>query len=148
MAITVQDNAAKQRYELWDGHLLIGLAAYRKEGNQIAFTHTEIAEDYGGQGLATQLIKAALDDSARHGLLVLPYCPFVAGFIRKHPDYAPLVPAARRGAFGLTSPVAPHSHGAPAARPGAPGSAPGSAARSAPRPPGSARRAWRCRPRG
>jgi hypothetical protein len=32
---------------------------------------------------------------------VMPYCPFVKTFIRKHPEYLDLVPQTERNAFGL-----------------------------------------------
>ncbi len=35
------------------------------------------------------------------GLAVLPDCPFVRGWIAKHPDYADLVPADRRADYDL-----------------------------------------------
>ncbi|MDR0432818.1 MAG: N-acetyltransferase [Bifidobacteriaceae bacterium] len=101
MAITVQDNPTDAAYELFDGDQLIGLAQYKQAGQQIAFTHTEVAEAYGGQGLGHRLVKAALDDARAHNWQVLPYCPFVAKFISTNPSYIDLVPAGRRAAFGL-----------------------------------------------
>jgi predicted GNAT family acetyltransferase len=101
MAITVQDNPGDSQYELFDGSQLIGLAQYKRSGTQIAFTHTKVAPERGGRGLGHQLIRAALDDSAKHGWQVLPYCPFVAEFIAENPEYAQLVPPARRPGFGL-----------------------------------------------
>jgi uncharacterized protein len=65
--------------------------------------HTEVAEKFGGRGLASALIRSALDTVRERGGQVLPYCPFVKAFIQKHPDYADLVPPARRAAFGLST---------------------------------------------
>jgi predicted GNAT family acetyltransferase len=101
MTITVQDHPDEAAYELFDGDKLIGLAQYQRTGNQIAFTHTEVDPAYGNRGLGHQLVQAALDDASRNGWQVLPYCPFVAEFITQNPDYAQLVPAGRRGSFGL-----------------------------------------------
>ena len=44
-----------------------------------------------GQGLGGVLVRAALDRARERGLAVLPQCPFVRGWIAKHPDYADLV---------------------------------------------------------
>jgi predicted GNAT family acetyltransferase len=63
--------------------------------------HTEVADEYGGRGLATELIRATLDDARTRGRHVLPYCPFVKGFLAKNPDYADLVPIEQRSRFGL-----------------------------------------------
>ena len=43
----------------------------------------------------------ALDVVRERGLAALPDCPFVRGWIGKHPDYADLVPADRRADYGL-----------------------------------------------
>jgi predicted GNAT family acetyltransferase len=101
MAITVQDSPGESRYELLDGAKLIGLADYKRGGNQIAFTHTEVSPEYESRGLGHRLVRAALDDAAQHGWQVIPYCPFVSQFIVENQDYARLVPQARRAAFGL-----------------------------------------------
>ncbi|MFD5436489.1 GNAT family N-acetyltransferase [Kitasatospora sp. NPDC127067] len=47
------------------------------------------------------LARGALDDARARGLHVLPYCPFIRGWIRKHPEYADLVPEASRARLGL-----------------------------------------------
>ena len=81
----------KNRYELrLDGHL-IGLADYRRRNGRIALTHTEVDPSCEGRGLGGRLAAAALDDAAREGLEVAPLCPFIAYYIRKHPEYAKLV---------------------------------------------------------
>jgi uncharacterized protein len=54
-----------------------------------------------GEGLATLLIKAALDTARAEGLAVLPYCRFVQRFIKRHREYLDLVPAERRTKFAL-----------------------------------------------
>jgi predicted GNAT family acetyltransferase len=66
------------------------------------FTHTEVDEAYQGQGLASRLIRAALDGSRRKGLEVTPLCPYVANFIRRHPEYLKLVDEAHRAQLGGT----------------------------------------------
>ena len=80
------------RYELRIGGRLVGLAAYRRRDGRIAFTHTEVDEACEGRGLGSRLAAAALDDARRQGLEVVPLCPFIAHYIARHPEYAPLVP--------------------------------------------------------
>jgi predicted GNAT family acetyltransferase len=101
MSITVQDNAAESRYELYDGQSLVGLAEYRLRPGHIAFTHTEVAPEFANRGYATGLVRAALDDARRRDLAVLPYCGFVQHFILDNPEYASLVPSARRASFSV-----------------------------------------------
>ncbi|WBH15165.1 GNAT family N-acetyltransferase [Sphingomonas radiodurans] len=86
----VRDNRAEQEFELEvDGHR--ALAAYQREGNRIVFTHTTVPPAIEGRGVASKLIRAALDSARDQRLKVVPQCAFVAGFIRKHPEYRDLV---------------------------------------------------------
>jgi len=101
MPITVQDNAAEHRYELYDDQALVGLAVYRRTGNQMAFTHTEVQPHRARRGLGSELIAMALDDVRSRRMQLLPYCRFVRDFVASHAEYQDLVPAARRASFGL-----------------------------------------------
>ena len=87
---SVRDNRAEQEFELEvDGHR--ALAAYQREGNRIVFTHTAVPPAIEGRGVASKLIRAALDSARDQGLKVVPQCAFVAAFIGKHPEYRDLV---------------------------------------------------------
>jgi predicted GNAT family acetyltransferase/glutaredoxin len=79
------------RYELRLGGRLIGLAAYHRRNGRIAFTHTEVDESCEGRGFGSLLAAAALEDAERDGLEVVPLCPFIASYIKRHPQYEPLV---------------------------------------------------------
>lgn len=90
----VADVIDAHRYEVRAGSALGGFAEYTVaagSGAHIVFTHTEITPALRGQGLASRLVKAALDDARGRGLTVVPVCPFVARWIRLHPEYADLV---------------------------------------------------------
>lgn len=94
----------RNRYEIAVDDQPAGFTRYehRKGGSgEIVFIHTEIDDSFSGQGLGNTLIRYALDDARTKGLAVIPYCPFVRGFIAKHEDYVDLVPQDRRAAFKL-----------------------------------------------
>lgn len=99
--IAIRDAPDEQRYEVRADGELAGFAQYRAKPGQIAFTHTEIDDRFEGQGLAGKLVASALDDARRRGLAVLPFCPFVKGYIERHREYLDLVPEDRRSQFGL-----------------------------------------------
>lgn len=101
MATTVANNTQEQRFEVHVDGALAGHTDYKPSGENRAFVHTEISEDYAGQGLAKILIKNALDQTRAEGLGVLPFCPFVHGFITKNHDYLDLVPTWARERMGL-----------------------------------------------
>lgn len=89
-ALDVRDNPDEARYEVEvDGEL--GMIEYRLRGTTIIFTHTEVPEAFEGRGIASAIARFALDDARARGLRVVPQCPFVAGYIKRHPEYEDLV---------------------------------------------------------
>jgi predicted GNAT family acetyltransferase/glutaredoxin len=93
----VLDAPEASRYELRLDGRLVGLAAYRRRDGRIAFTHTEVDETLAGRGFGSRLAAAALDDASRRGLDVVPLCPFIASYIKRHPEYERLVAPGYRG---------------------------------------------------
>lgn len=82
----IDDNPADQRYEaLIDGQLA-GFIQYQLRDDVITMYHTEVDPAYGGQGVGGELAKVALDDVKQRGLGLAPLCPFIANFVRRHPD--------------------------------------------------------------
>jgi predicted GNAT family acetyltransferase len=101
MHSVVRDNPDEERYEIVVDGRLAGFAQYRVRPGLLAFVHTEVDDAYEGQGLGSKLVDFALADVRGRDLDVLPFCPFVNAYIRRHPEYTELVPADRREAFGL-----------------------------------------------
>lgn len=99
----VTHNPAASRYELHVGTALAGFVTYRfdDEDQVLALLHTEVEPAFKGEHLATLLARFSLDDARARGLAVLPYCPYIASWIRKHPEYTDLVPVVYRPDFGL-----------------------------------------------
>ncbi len=89
--ITTADDADRERYEIRADGRLAGFLRYRAAPGQIELIHTEVLDDFEGRGLGGRLIAFALDDARARGLAVIPTCPFVADYIRRHPGYADLV---------------------------------------------------------
>ncbi len=89
--IEVADAPERSRFEISVDGALAGFAVYRLRPDRIIFVHTEIDDAYAGQGLGGKLARAALDTARARGLAVRPECPFIKGWIAKHPDYADLV---------------------------------------------------------
>ena len=79
------------RYELRSGDDLIGIVAYRLAAGVITLVHTEVRDEFEGQGHAATLARGALDDARSRGLRVVPSCPYIASYVEKHPEYADLV---------------------------------------------------------
>ena len=80
---------------------MAGYTEYRTGPGVRSFMHTIIDEKFRGQGLASVLVKQALDETRSEGLLVEPYCPFTRRYIKEHLEYLDLVAEDRREAFDL-----------------------------------------------
>lgn len=93
MPIDTVDNSTESRFEILVDGKVAGFADYRLLPTKIVFTHTEVLPDYEGQGLASKLVKHALQASADAGLRVVPLCPYVAKYIARHPEFKDLVDA-------------------------------------------------------
>ncbi len=85
------DNERELRYEWWEGGERVGSIAYRTEPGVRVLVHTEVEPRLEGGGVGARLVGAALDDVRARGLLLVPLCPFVAAYVRRHPEYADLV---------------------------------------------------------
>jgi predicted GNAT family acetyltransferase len=89
--VRIQDNPRELRYELRVGGELVGQIRYRRKPGSVVLVHTEIDPEIEGQGLGAALVRGALEDIRSRGELVVPFCPFVAAYIRRHPEYKDLV---------------------------------------------------------
>lgn len=89
--LTVRDVPGANRYEIREGDRVLGVAVHRRRGNVTDFLHTEVDQDSGRPKVGSTLVRAALDDVRAHGGTVIASCPFVRGWIERHPDYADLV---------------------------------------------------------
>ncbi len=93
----VRDVPQEQRYEIAVAGRRAGFAAYVDRpggeggGQRRVFTHTEIDDAYAGQGLGGVLVRSALDAVRASGRRVVPVCPFVSAYLKRHPEYDDLV---------------------------------------------------------
>ena len=96
------NDEVQRRYEARQGDALAAFAEYNLMGNNtIMFTHTEVLPAFEGQGVGSAIARHVLDEARDAGMQVIPVCQFIAGYIRKHPDYATLVRDNVRRAFKI-----------------------------------------------
>ncbi|MBR0697410.1 GNAT family N-acetyltransferase [Bradyrhizobium lablabi] len=86
----VRDNKAQRRFELDTGGG-IAFANYRLTPSAVIITHTETPHALRGRGIASKLVKGALDLIRADGQKVVAGCGFVVDYLHKHPEYADLV---------------------------------------------------------
>lgn len=94
--LEVEHRPRQRRYEVeLDGHT--AFLQYRQMGASFVITHTEVPPEFEGKGIGGALVRTVLDDVRDQGLVVVPLCPFVRSYIRKHPEYLDLVGFGERG---------------------------------------------------
>ncbi|GAA3925086.1 GNAT family N-acetyltransferase [Microbacterium soli] len=83
----------QSRYVLLDrgedgtGATEIGEESYVDVGDERVLHHTGVSEEYGGQGLASRLVLAAVEDTVASGRSIVPVCPYVVAWLPKHPEF-------------------------------------------------------------
>ena len=85
----VRDNKAKHRFEL-DVEGAVAFANYRLTPSAVIITHTETPRSLRGRGIASELVKGALELIRADGLKVVAGCSFVVDYLAKHPEVADL----------------------------------------------------------
>lgn len=91
--VTVVDNKERHQYEAHLDGALAGVLTYTVRDGVAVLPHTGVQPRYEGRGIGGRLAKAALDDARAQDLKVAPWCPFIAAYIEKNPEYADLVVA-------------------------------------------------------
>ena len=87
---TLIDNADEKQYEFHiEGH--IAKIEYIKAGHKIFLTHTEVPKELEGKGIGSAIVKTVLAEVEKNDWTLVPLCPFVAAYIKRHPEWRKLV---------------------------------------------------------
>lgn len=86
----LKDNTEARQYEV-SVEEQIARIEYIKAQDKIYLTHTEVPLSLEGKGIGSKIVEMALKDVARQDLTLIPLCPFVAGYIKDHPEWKKLV---------------------------------------------------------
>ena len=93
MSVTVADNPMASRYEARLDGALAGVCEYDLTPDTIIFLHTVVAQKYEGQGVGGAIARYVLDDARERDLQVRALCPFIRGWMERHPEYSDLISA-------------------------------------------------------
>lgn len=84
--ITYADNPAAHHFEARDGESVAGFIDYRvPDATHVDLLHTEVDDAHQGQGIASELVRAALEEARSKGRKVIATCPYVARWLQRHP---------------------------------------------------------------
>jgi predicted GNAT family acetyltransferase len=89
--LRIEDNRELSRFEVFVDGSLAGFTGYHVRPGLVTLLHTEIDPAFEGRGIGTRFVAGVLDELRRRDEHVLPICPFVRAFLKRHPDYADLV---------------------------------------------------------
>ena len=98
--ISVVDDQERSRYELRVDGTVAGQLVYDDAGTRRTLIHTEIDPAFEGHGLGSHLAAGALDDARQRGLTVVPLCPFVTAYLRRHHEQLDVVEEPYRTRLG------------------------------------------------
>ena len=82
MKVTL-DEAASRYIIMVDG-AQAGFIQIEQSVDAVAFTHTEVNRDFEGKGVASRLAQDALTDAASRGKTIVPQCPYIARYLKRH----------------------------------------------------------------
>ena len=85
----VRDNKVLNRFEM-DVEGAVAFANYRLTPQAVIITHTETPRALRGRGVASELVKGALESIRADGRKVIAGCGFVVDYLYRHPEYADL----------------------------------------------------------
>lgn len=89
-ALPLVNNEADKQFELTvEGHK--ALIAYDIRNGSIALLHTEVPAAIEGRGVAAAIVEKTLNYIEEQGLRLVPLCPYVQSYLKKHPEWNRLV---------------------------------------------------------
>jgi uncharacterized protein len=91
MPFCVQHNVNSKRFEMQVGNEPLAFLSYTRDGDRVSYDHTFIPDALRGRGLATTLIRTALDEARRQKWKIVPRCSSVARFMTQHPEFSDLL---------------------------------------------------------
>ncbi len=86
----LKDNQQENQYELHIGESIAKIEYIKAQG-KIFLTHTEVPKQMEGQGIGSSIVKKALEDIQRQDLVLVPLCPFIASYLKRHPEWKMLL---------------------------------------------------------
>ena len=85
--VSTTRNDAQHRYEWHVGGKLAVEIRYIDKPGHVEFIHTDTAEQFRGHGLAKVLAHFALDDVVASGKRIIPHCPYIAVWLKRHHEF-------------------------------------------------------------
>lgn len=90
--VTLQNNESSRQFE-WhiEGKIAKIEYDFSADKKRIFLIHTEIPAALEGQGVASRLVQAVLEHIEEKGWKLVPLCPYVKSYLKRHPEYKRLL---------------------------------------------------------
>jgi len=95
--VEIVDVPDANRYEARVGGTVAGWVDYRRVRDRLVALHTEVEPAFGGQGIASALVRRVIDDARAAGTPITPRCPFFVSHFDRHPEDRDIVAMPPRG---------------------------------------------------
>ncbi len=89
--VEIRDNQDAGRFEAVQDGEVVAYTEYSLSDGVMTMPHTVTDPEHRGQGLAAQVVEAALTAAADAGLTVRPTCSYVRDHIAEHPEFERLL---------------------------------------------------------
>lgn len=86
MEVKIKENTEKKRFEV-EVENKIALIEYIRAEDKMYLTHTEVPTELEGKGIASSMAKQVLQQIKDENLKLVPLCPFIASYIKRHPEW-------------------------------------------------------------
>lgn len=85
------ENSDRDRFELWDDDVFLGLIGYERHDGVYTLMHTVIEEDFSRKGIARLLVSLVLTRLRLDGLRIVAMCSYVQRYLERFPEYQAMV---------------------------------------------------------
>ncbi len=82
MKVTFDGDAS--RYIIMVDGVQAGFVQVEESEDAVAFTHTEVKSEFEGKGVGSRLAHDALTDAAASGKTIVPVCPYIVRYLKRH----------------------------------------------------------------
>ena len=91
MSYTIEQNSAEGRFETTVEDHLCQLDYRLADEGVMSMNRVFVPSPVERRGIAGALTRFAMDYCSEHQLSVIPRCPYVAAWVKRHPEYQPLI---------------------------------------------------------
>jgi predicted GNAT family acetyltransferase len=86
----ITDNKEKKRFETIVAEHT-AFIDYIRAQNKVYLTHTEVPKKLEGKGIGSGMVKEVLALIKEEEKELVPLCPFVAAYVKRHPEWRELL---------------------------------------------------------